>query len=34
MDTNDTCTVVLYQSGGTAQTAVSTDSNFSGFLAC
>ena len=34
MDTNDTCTVVLYQSGGTAQTDVSTDSNFSGFLAC
>ena len=34
MDANDTATVVVNFSGGTAQTDIITDSYFSGFLAC
>ena len=34
MDTNDTATVVINQSAGTAQSDISTESYFSGFLAC
>jgi len=34
MDANDTATMTLYQSGGTAQSDLQNDSTFSGFLAC
>ena len=34
MDASDTATVTIYQGGGTAQTDVTTDAHFSGYLAC
>jgi hypothetical protein len=34
MDASDTVLVKIYQTGGTAQTDVAVDSNFSGFLVC
>ena len=34
MDASDTATVFVYQTGGAAQADISTDSFFSGFLAC
>jgi len=34
MDASDTATVTIYQGGGNAQTDVTTDAHFSGYLAC